>query len=283
MNKIFFAVLLLLLAACNSDTPPTLPDITAVSPTETSIPATETAVPPTETAVPPTATLPPATFPGTLVSQAGITFTLPPGIPTDLKITLPDNTNPFYHFSPDLTDKFCENSFCILIYPAKWYAQTVNQLLITDLRDTLMTQSTDYFPPAPGAILAQAQTRLIPFQNGNGIRAVSMLGVDLQLLNNAAIQYDFYGFTADYEYYVNISVPIDATILLDSADPAQNQNPAALLPPPLPTDNSQREELIRQYNWETAAQLDLLTSDQFTPDLASLDLLVLSLRVEPSG
>ncbi len=109
-----------------------------------------------------------------------------------------------------------------------------------------------------------------------------MKGQDTVLANNESIVYEFHGVTGDGQYYVAITFPIDAAILLSALDPAENTNAAAIPVPELPADDAQLGAAIREYNQEAQRQLDMLDSAGFTPNLDVLDALVTSLRVMPS-
>jgi hypothetical protein len=99
--------------------------------------------------------------------------------------------------------------------------------------------------------------------------------------NNESLNYDFHGLTDDGRYYLKFCYPVSAPMLLDGPDPATNQNPNALALPPLPDDINELYDLMYPYNQEAARALEALPAANFQPDLALLDALVASLRVDP--
>jgi hypothetical protein len=93
--------------------------------------------------------------------------------------------------------------------------------------------------------------------------------------------YDYQGFTDDGEYYIYVTYPIDAPILLSAADPKKNTNEGAIpVPDPLPDDYDELYTVMQEYNQDVARQLDQLANAEFMPGLDVLDELVTSLRVE---
>jgi hypothetical protein len=140
----------------------------------------------------------------------------------------------------------------------------------------------DYpLPPLGAATILRAQEQALGFQNGNGARAILMRGQDGFFANNEDLVYDFQGYSDDGQYYVSIIIPLDAPILLSSADPGENTNAAAIpVPAELPSDYGQLIDVMREYNQQVAQQLDLLAAEDLTPSLSVLDTLVTSLRVE---
>jgi hypothetical protein len=109
-----------------------------------------------------------------------------------------------------------------------------------------------------------------------------MYAQNIYWVHNDAIVYEYRGLTEDDRYYVLVTFPIDAPILLSSSDPEQNTNENALpLPLPLPVEPVERDEAIREYNQEAERQLDLLAGDDFAPGLGLLDALVASIRIGP--
>jgi ligand-binding sensor domain-containing protein len=108
-----------------------------------------------------------------------------------------------------------------------------------------------------------------------------MYGHNIFWANSADITYDYQGFTDDERYYVFVTLPIDAPILLSTSSPEENTNEGAIpVPAPLPDDFAQLNAAIQEYNQEVKQQLDLLAAADFTPSLDVLDALVTSLRIE---
>jgi hypothetical protein len=168
---------------------------------------------------------------------------------------------PYVHFAFSSESALCRESGCIEIYPVDDYMAAYGQV---------------YFPPqGPGggaAALLKAAEKILEFQNGAGTRVIEMHGQMGYYANNGNLMYIFRGYTHDGKYAAFVQVPLDATILLSSADPQHNTNPDAV---PVPDGSSEVD-----YNTEVARQLDLLPADAFTPNLDKLDALVTSLRID---
>jgi hypothetical protein len=148
------------------------------------------------------------------------------------------------------------------------------------LREALDSQTGDYFPVWASVILLLAHREQLPFQNGTGLRALRMTGQDMYWVHSKSLRYEFHGLTADGRYYIMLSHPISAAILIDDANPSAN--PDAIPLPPLPDrQNDEWFNLVRNYNAAVAQQLEALAAAAFTPDIALLDALVASLRVDP--
>ncbi len=180
---------------------------------------------------------------------------------------------------------YCWEVGCVTVYPVALYRAEIlfGDDIIDSLESAIETQSKDYFPVLMAHILLRAQTRHLRFQNGAGIRAVVMKGQDTVWANNESVVYEFHGLTDDGRYYVVVTFPVDAPVLLSTSDPWENRNEAAIPVPdlPSPADDVQQGAVMRDYNQEAQRQLDLLNSSSFTPDLGVLDALVVSLHVAP--
>jgi hypothetical protein len=162
---------------------------------------------------------------------------------------------------------YCREVGCVQVYDVQAYKEVFPD---------------NYFPPRGAATILRAQELGLGFQGGAGTRSIRMYGQNIFWANNEALVYDFQAYTDDEQYYVRITFPIDAPILLSTYDPEQNTNEGALpVPSPLP-DPPERDSAIVEYNREAARQLDLLAAGDFAPALWVLDALVASVRVEPS-
>ena len=160
-----------------------------------------------------------------------------------------------FTFAPD---GLCREIGCVEVYPVAQYQEAFPDWPL---------------PPVGAATILRAQDKPLSFQNGAGARSIRMRGQDGFFANNEDLAYDFQGFTADEQYYVSIIVPIDAPLLLNTADPEENANPAAILPQP--------DEDEMTYNQRIEQQLDLLALEDFAPSLSVLDALAASLQIEP--
>ena len=161
----------------------------------------------------------------------------------------------------------CREVGCVEVYPVQEYREAFPDWPL---------------PPVGAAPILRAQTQRLGFQNGTGTRSIRMYGQNVFWANNADLVYDYQGFTDDERYYVFVTLPIDAPILLTTANPEENTNDGALpVPTALPDDRAQRDSNIQAYNREVARQVDLLAAADFAPSLGVLDALVTSLRIEP--
>lgn len=147
------------------------------------------------------------------------------------------------------------------------------------LQSAIDWQSDDFFPSVGAAILVRTHTQHVDFLSGSGMRAVVMAGQDSFFANNEAAVYEFHGLSADGQYYVVVTIPVDAPFLLSTYDPEENTNEAAIPVPELPNDIEQLYAVIREYNQEAERQLEQLDASRFTPNLQLLDALVNSLEI----
>jgi hypothetical protein len=265
------------------DAEPT-PMPTELPPTETSLPTARPSPVPTETKLP-TPTLPPPTRPpvptsgptveptpepvvikGPTISYNGITFDLDPSLGDTVYASIPtDDVAGYTCFALGLA-RYCYGVGCIQVFEVPAYEEAFPGLPL---------------PPVGAATILRAQNRTLGFQGGGGTRSVRMYGQDMYWVSNESVVYEFQGFTEDEQYYVLVTFPIDAPILLSSSDPEKNTNEGALpVPSPLPDDPFERIDVIAEYNREAERQLDLLAAADFVPDLSVLDALVVSLRIE---
>lgn len=235
-------------------------------PTPTSPPPTQ---PPTPTAVPTVEPTPePVVIKGPTVSYNGITFDLDPGLGDTVYASTPkDDVAGYTRFALEPAG-YCSDVGCVQVLEVQAYEEAFPGLPL---------------PPMGAATIFRAQDRTLSFQGGSGTRSVRMYAQDIYWVHNDAIVYDFQGFTEYEQYYVLVTFPIDAPILLSCSDPEKNTNEGALpIPDPMPDDGFARIDAIEEYNREAERQLDLLAAGEFAPDLGLLDTLVASLRIEAS-
>lgn len=119
-----------------------------------------------------------------------------------------------------------------------------------------------FLPLVNGAQGFQSQFKSVGFQNGSGIRYMTMFSQGPMPVSNGGVLYTFQGITDDGAYYVAVTMPVTHPSL--AADPGDS-----FLTDPL------------GYYAGVAEQLDRQASGSFTPDLASLDAMVESLLVKP--
>ncbi len=166
-------------------------------------------------------------------------------------------------FATSPQDEFCEWG-CVDIIPVAQAQQVLGRFL---------------FPPEEqgATVLFQARRRNLSFQNGSGERTLEMHGQGPMPVHNGQLRYIFRGYSANNQYAVFVTFPIQAAILPSSMDPAANTNPQAFAPPPPLDDVS----AIEAFNQQAASLLDTLSPSDFTPDLDWLDALVQSIYAGP--
>jgi hypothetical protein len=159
----------------------------------------------------------------------------------------------------------------VFIFPAAEYME-INSIAaeqIPQLQELLANQPADvegelsYLPPPNGSQVFHAQEAYLTFEGGKGIRYLTIFNQEPREINNAELFYTFQGLTDDGRYYISASFPVAA--------------------PNLP-ETSEIEDMdafatnFAQYVADTTQELDGLTTADFTPDLATLDAVVQSLR-----
>ncbi len=122
-----------------------------------------------------------------------------------------------------------------------------------------------FLPLFNAAQMFHAQYRVVPFQNGNGIRYLTEFAQYFAPINNHDIFYTYQGLSNDGLYWVTAIFPINNAIL-----PPNSDNPPAGI-----------ENNYDSYTSGIADQLNAQTADSFTPTLTLLDALVGSITITP--
>jgi len=98
--------------------------------------------------------------------------------------------------------------------------------------------------------------------------------------------YVYRGYTTDEAYAIYLQFPVDAPILFSAEaafDPDANTNPQAIAAPTASPDDQKGVIFagynLVAYNQEVSWQLNLLSPEDFTPNLKILDALVESLKI----
>ena len=223
---------------------------------------------------------------GTDVFYNGISFTVDPVLGDVVFMRIAPEPAGYTEFSFAL-EGYCREVGCVTVYTVEAFRDyPFGDDIIDELRAAIETGSYSYFPTWGAAILLRAQTQHLRFQNGAGIRAIVMRGQMGYLANNEALVYDFHGLTDDGQYYVEVTFPIDAPMLLNTYDPAENTNEGAIPVPELPDGSLPppwAPNCMLEYNQEAQRQLDVLEGASFIPGLGFLDALVDSLLVTSSS
>jgi hypothetical protein len=176
-----------------------------------------------------------------------------------------------------LQDKFHQPT--IFVYPADEYAQVHSGAAqeIDRLKKILAgtPPAKDTLPHVPffnATPMIAANIQIVPFQNGQGVRALTEYAQYSAPINNHDLFYLFQGLTRDNKYYVIAVLPITAPIL------AEDNNPSASIPAggvPLPAGGMPDEA----YYISVTNNLNMLAPDSYAPSLNTLDALIQSVLV----
>jgi hypothetical protein len=184
-----------------------------------------------------------------------------------------------------LQGKFFEPQ--IMIYPAPEYAAASEgaansiQRLQAILANPSQIPENDLMPSLPYANAAQiigAQTQVVTFNGGRGLRVLAEYAQDCAQINNHDLFYHFEGLTDDGRSYIVATLPVTAPFL------AADSNPASIPPAggvPFPGYEATDESLFVNYYRSVTDRLNATSPDEFQPTLTSLDALIQSLEVSP--
>lgn len=228
---------------------------------------------------------------GTPVSHENVSFVIPSGLASDANAetmtALDTNSGAPWDVAPThlrftltgypLQDKFHEPR--IFVYPADEYAQVNPNAAeqIDRLKKILagappLLETLPNVPFFNAAAQIAAQIKMIPFQNGSGVRSLTQYAQYAAPINNRELFYHLQGLTSDTKYYVIAILPVTAAIL------PEDENPEATVPEggvPIPTAVGPNEV----YYFSVTEKLNSLTPDAFTPSHNALDALVQSIVV----
>jgi hypothetical protein len=122
-------------------------------------------------------------------------------------------------------------------------------------------------PPFNAAQMLRAQVAFLDFQNGSGVRFLTLYGQAYRIINNHELFYTFQGLTGDNSHYVAMILPVSHPTLPQSGD----------IPP---EDLESFDANFMTYIATSEASLNAQPAGSFTPDMTLLDTLVESLLVE---
>ncbi len=117
-------------------------------------------------------------------------------------------------------------------------------------------ESTEFF---------HAQYKVIPFENGNGIRYLTGFSQGERYLSNWSLYFAFEALTDDGQYWVEVVLPINTPVADDDLG--------------YPSDGSEADLLA--YVTHAVDVLNSQPSDSFTPSIDALDALVSSITIAP--
>ena len=119
-----------------------------------------------------------------------------------------------------------------------------------------------YLPLNNSSQVLHAQVKFLDFNGGRGVRYLAQFNQGIVPINNQALFYTFQGITSDGKHYIAVQLPVSL--------------------PALPSDTNFSEDVsdIPAYMAQTAEMLDQQPANSFTPDLALLDAMMQSIRIQ---
>ena len=192
---------------------------------------------------------------------------------------MPGETYPtYYEFTFTgyaLADTF--HSPVIRIYPIADYEAISTQAsdIINSLRTTLNTQpdaginvSMPFLPMWNAGQMFSAYSSYFPFQNGKGVRYLTMYGQAYYPIDNTNLFYTYQGISSDGKYYVSAIMPISNLALpLHGEDSIDDWNAFY--------------DYYEAYISQAVMQLNEYPPDSFAPAINMLDAMMASLLIKP--
>lgn len=130
-------------------------------------------------------------------------------------------------------------------------------------------ETLSFLPVFNAAQVLIAQPRYVEFENGLGVRYLTYFAQDAYPLSDTSVFYTFQGLTLDSQYYVVAIFPLKTPLF-----PAEDQlNLSA-------EDYDNFIATFDSYLNDSILALDILPAEVFTPNLALLDALLVSLNVQ---
>jgi len=165
----------------------------------------------------------------------------------------------------------------IRIYPVAEYeeisqaaADTFEEMRIA-LRNKAVPEHNGYLPFVPfwnAAMIFNAQYDYLTFQNGEGMRYLTMFAQASYPPDNRNVFYTFQGMTNDGKYYVSAIFPVSSSELPDNGDSVI-------------TDYMVFEQNWPNYLLETVQKLNNLGPGEFYPSLTIFDEIITSVTINP--
>lgn len=219
-------------------------------------------------------------------SFEGVSLTVDPAAATGLsgQVVLekqPDPNGPFWDVNPQyvwltldgypLTGTFHEP--VISVYPVEEFRQlhAPAREAIDELAALLSDKSADperipFLPLVNASQVFRANVEYLDFENGSGVRWLTLLAQYPAPINNHELFYTFQGLTADGQHLVSVVMPVNHPSLPASADELSQSEMEAIWEDP-------------DYYVEMADSLTAAANYSYTPDLSALDSLVGSIRI----
>jgi hypothetical protein len=182
------------------------------------------------------------------------------------------------HFEFTFSDYVVDEHYStprIFVFPVEDYRKVSPYAseIIDTLSQTLASRpvggplnSFPYLPMVNAGQFFSAKVSYFDFQNGSGVRYLTMFGQDTYPVDNQSVIYTFQGLTHDGRYYISGSLPV-MTVALPFDGASQVDDWAAFYD-----------------NWDTYITgivnlLDEQASDSYTPNLDTLDAIMASIQV----
>jgi hypothetical protein len=270
------------------------------APTAKALPTPTPETLPTPTAEPPSApTVAPVS--GAAVSFDRLSLTLPTGLASGASGTQVAEANgqdaePFglapAHIELKLEGYALQGKFHkpqIYVYPADAYAQVnpaatqslerVRAILAGGSSAPLTTRDLPFVPFFNATQVFAANVKVVPFQNGKGVRELTEYAQYSAPVNNHELIYQFQGLTGDGKYYVIAILPVTAPGLPEDAQPNAAVPAGGVA---LPDLNSSNPDWPGYYG-QVQRNLESLQPGAFTPTLDQLDGFIGSLTISTSN
>lgn len=246
----------------------------------------------TPTAGEPTSTPAVTQLSGNSISYENVSFVIPSGLASgadsQTMTAVETNSGAPWDIAPthlrftltgyQLQGKFHEPR--IFVYPAEEYAQANSGAAepIDRLRKILagtapMIETLPSVPFFHAAPQIAAHIKVVPFESGSGVRALTQYAQYAAPINNRELFYHFQGLTSDGTYYVIAILPINASVLPED-EKIEAQVPEGGVP--IPTDGGPTD----LYYFSVTEKLNSIAPDDFTPSLNMLDALIQSILVK---
>jgi len=229
---------------------------------------------------------------GMPVSFENVSFVIPSGLASganpEKMVSVDTNSGAPWEIAPthlrftltgyQLQGKFHEPA--IYVYPADEYAKMntnaaaqIESLKRIRTGAPILKETMPRVPWFNAELVIAANVKVIPFQNGRGVRTLTEYAQYLAPINNHELIYQFQGLTDDDKYYFFAILPITAPIL------AEDEKPDAPVPPggvPIPADTGPNDV----YYVAVTQKLNGLSPENYAPSLNALDALIQSILIK---
>ena len=225
---------------------------------------------------------------GTVFDELGLSFVLPTGLGDQATIqSMPaegDPNDPTFppvpeHLQIDLTaypiaDHFHQPQ--LWVYPVAEYEalsdfmtdRVIRMQALLAMRPNFDGDWLPFLPAFNAGPLIHARVDYLDFENGSGLRYLTLYGQSYRPINNYELFYTFQGLTDDGQYWVCAILPIWQDGLPDTGDEIPGGDFGAFA------------ENYETYAAEQEANLEAVPSASFAPDIAILDAFIASILVQ---